>query len=211
MLEYFLIANVGKYATYSLFLYLFHFHSLSFLQTNHTVLTQGILFLSCSHYPVTFLLFNLSVFLFFSGFSPSSRSFFSLFLLILLLFFYFCHHMVSQLSLSSPPSYLPSSFSVFAIIFVLEIELSYLPVILGYVWTDTFTHTHARWVPPLLRNAHLNLRPSSFPPHFLTYSPPPSCSPTVFTSLPPASVFISSFSPSACRLSLIFLQCVTID
>lgn len=93
--------------------------------------------------------------------------FFSLFLLILLLF-YFCQHMVSQLSLSSLPSYL---LSAFAFIFVLEIKLSDFPV-----QTHTCTLCHA---PAEECASHLH-SPSSLPsflyPQFFTYSPPPSCS-----------------------------------
>lgn len=82
--------------TLSLPLELFHFHSLSFLQTNHTHLTQVALLISCSHYPITF---------------PSSFFFSPPFFLLLLLSYYFYHHFVSQLLLSSLlPSLLLSLF-----------------------------------------------------------------------------------------------------
>lgn len=98
-------------------------------------LDAHILFISFSHYPVTFPLSNLFFFGHHWLFSIPSLFSFCLFLLILLLFFYFCHHMVSQLSLSFtslPPTYTPLSIPVFAMIFVLEIKLTYLPVILEY-------------------------------------------------------------------------------
>lgn len=62
---------------------------------------------------------------------------------------------------------------------MLEIELSYLPVILGYALRHT--HTHVRCVTPLLRNAHLisTLLLSSTLPHLFTSSfmLGPLCSP----------------------------------
>lgn len=132
--------------------------------------------------------------------------FFSLFLLILLLF-YFCQHMVSQLSLSSLPSYL---LSAFAFIFVLEIKLSDFPV-----QTHTCTLCHA---PAEECASHLH-SPSSLPSSLPSYIHSSSlihlllhAQPTIFTSLPPASVFISSslsVLPSLHEsFPVIFLQCV---
>lgn len=140
-----------------------------------------------------------------------SLLFFSVFLLILLHFFYFCQHMVSQLSLSSlPPSYLPSSLSVFAIIFMFEIELSYLPA-----------HTHAHCVTPLLRNAHLisTLHPrpslllSSMLPHLLTYSfmLGPLSSPLFYPPLSLSFPLILSALTLQEFFPLILLPCVTTD
>lgn len=132
-----------------------------------TLLTQGISLISWSYYPINssffvdFLAFRCP----FAPFSLSSSPSLCLFL---------SSHGESALTFSLlAPSYLLSSLSVFAIIVVLE--LSYLPVILGYMRTDTHAHTHACWVTPLLRNVHLNstlpsFSPTFFSPHFFTSS-----------------------------------------
>lgn len=102
-----------------------------------------------------------------------------------------------------PPSYLPSSLSVFAIIFVLEIKLNYLPA-----------HSHARCVTPQLRNAHISSTlcpsclPFSFPPHFLTSSLMLGLLSTPLFRLPLSLSLPLLPLHESCPL--IFLQCVTI-
>lgn len=110
-------------------LFFFFFYLLSFLKTNHNRLTQGMIFISYIHYPITFLHF----FCLPSRLSPISYSF--------SFFLYFRQRLVSQLSCSScgrSPSHLLSFMSAFAIIFVFEIKLSYFSVS-----THTCTLCHA--------------------------------------------------------------------
>lgn len=137
-------------------------------------LTQGILFISCPHHPVTFVLLNLLLFLFISGFlfsSPLSHSISAFTCLV-------SSHVLfspSSLSLSLPPTS-----PCLAIMFVLEIELSFLPVISGYASSDTHAHTCTPAHAPAEECSSLlhppSCLPHSFLQHFLTYSPPPSCS-----------------------------------
>lgn len=96
----------------------FTFIPFSLLQTNQTLLTRAILFISCSHYLVTSLLSVVLLPLFISGFSLSPRSlFFSTSLLThsasLLLFLSSPRESAFAFFLSSlPTSYIPSSVSL---------------------------------------------------------------------------------------------------
>lgn len=147
----YLLSNVGKCVFHSLF---FPFHSLSSLLSNHTLLIKGVLFISWSHYPVTFLYFSDPTLRFFT---PPSYS-----------FSFTSSTSVSTWWVSShfPPSLL-AFLSVSAIIFMFEITLSYFPV-QTHTWTlchapaeECACHLHPPTLPPFLH---------TFLPHFFTSS-----------------------------------------
>lgn len=151
MREY-LLSFVGKCVFHSLF---FPFHSLSPLLSNHTLLIKDVLFISWSHYPVTFLYFSDPTLRFFT---PPSYS-----------FSFTSSTSVNTWWVSShfPPALLPSRFS-FCLCHHLHVrnQIKLLPS------TDTHMHAVSRpcWGMCISSPPPQPFLLSSTVPHFFTSS-----------------------------------------